>query len=85
MFKILVGVQLISAVYALRVVPQFGNSKLFAATKETEQEKSGIGWDSHRAIDAIPESLVKSIEGNASMRRKFEELCRTAQVSIRIN
>lgn len=39
-------------------------------------------WDSHIAVDQIPASLVSAIEGNESMRRKFEELCRNAQVSL---
>ena len=43
---------------------------------------SGIGWDSHRAIDSIPDSLVNEIEGNDSMRRKFERACREAQQQI---
>ena len=46
-----------------------------------EQSKIGISWDSHKAIESIPGALVKSIEGNDSMRRKFEMLCRSAQVS----
>ena len=58
-----------------------GKSRLYATTTPTdEQKKSGLGWDSHQAIDEIPESLVKTIDGNESMRRKFEALCRTAQV-----
>lgn len=52
------------------------------ATKSDEQSKSGIGWDSHKAIDSIPETLVRTIDGNESMRRKFELLCRTAQADI---
>lgn len=55
------------------------HSELFASTTD-EQSKSGIGWDSHKAIESIPESLVKSIEGNESMRKKFEQLCRKSQV-----
>lgn len=55
------------------------NTRL-AATTETE--KSGLGWDSHKAIDDIPDSLVKTIEGNDGMRRRFEQMCRSAQVSI---
>jgi coproporphyrinogen III oxidase len=58
-----------------------GSSALKAAATE-EQAKSGLGWDSHTAIDSIPESLVKTIEGNDSMRRKFELACRTAQAEI---
>ena len=48
----------------------------FAAVEEK------LGWDSHKAIDSIPETLVRTIDGNDSMRRKFELLCRTAQVVI---
>lgn len=40
-----------------------------------------LGWDSHKAIDLIPDTLVRTIDGNDSMRRKFEQLCRTAQVT----
>jgi len=47
---------------------------------QSEQAQSGIGWDSHEAIEAIPESLVKTIDGNETMRRKFEQLCRRSQV-----
>lgn len=53
-----------------------------SSTTSTEQAKSGLGWDSHKAIEEIPESLVNVIEGNESMRRKFEALCRGAQNSI---
>jgi len=49
---------------------------------QSEQAQSGIGWDSHEAIEAIPESLVKTIDGNETMRRKFEQLCRRSQSSI---
>jgi len=41
-----------------------------------------LGWDSHTAIDSIPDTLVRTIDGNDSMRRKFELLCRNAQASI---
>ena len=60
-----------------------GGSQL-GATATEEQVKSGLGWDSHQAVDSIPETLVKSIEGNGSMRRKFETLCREAQVRLNI-
>jgi len=56
------------------------NSRLWA-TKE-EQAKSGIGWDSHEAVESIPDSLCKEIDGNESMRSKFEQLCRGAQADI---
>ena len=51
-----------------------------SATKAEDDSK--LGWDTHKYIDEIPESLVKTIEGNESMRRKFELLCRNAQASI---
>lgn len=59
-------------------------TKLSASTADVKDptKASGIGWDSHQAIDEIPESLVNTIEGNESMRRKFEEACRNAQASI---
>jgi coproporphyrinogen III oxidase len=43
---------------------------------------AAIGWDSHKAVDNIPESLVRTIDGNAGMRKKFEQLCRNAQADI---
>lgn len=72
---------------ALRIIQDKGftsNSRhlLTRAGATTEQSKSGIGWDSHKPIEKIPESLVKAIEGNDSMRKKFEQLCREAQTSI---
>ena len=57
-------------------------SKLEATTVKDSAKESGLGWDSHQAIDKIPETLVNAIEGNDSMRRKFEEVCRNAQASI---
>ena len=65
------------------VKESFGKSRLFSSTSPTEeQKKSGLGWDSHQAIEEIPESLVRTIDGNDSMRRKFEALCRGAQVNF---
>ena len=42
---------------------------LLAMTAKVD-DKSGIGWDSHEAIDKIPETLVRTIDGNDSMRRR---------------
>eukprot|EP00349_Pseudokeronopsis_sp_Brazil_P008069 CAMPEP_0202967838 /NCGR_PEP_ID=MMETSP1396-20130829/12860_1 /ASSEMBLY_ACC=CAM_ASM_000872 /TAXON_ID= /ORGANISM="Pseudokeronopsis sp., Strain Brazil" /LENGTH=370 /DNA_ID=CAMNT_0049693375 /DNA_START=67 /DNA_END=1176 /DNA_ORIENTATION=- len=44
--------------------------------------KMDIGWDSHKAVDAIPDTLVRSIDGNEGMRKKFEKVCRDAQAKI---
>ena len=64
------------------VKESFSRSRLFSSAAPTEeQKKSGLGWNSHQAISDIPESLVRTIDGNDSMRRKFEALCRNAQVS----
>jgi len=41
---------------------------------------ASIGWDTHKAVEKAPESLVKGVEGNESMRRRFERACREAQV-----
>jgi coproporphyrinogen III oxidase len=57
-------------------------SALGATTAKNPTSESGIGWDSHQAIEEIPESLVNAIEGNDSMRRRFEEVCRNAQANI---
>ena len=39
-------------------------------------------WDDHVAIDAPPETLCKGLDGNDSMRRKFEVMLRAAQNKI---
>ena len=51
-------------------------SSLAATTTDTK-----IGFDSHNAVESIPETLVRSIDGNDSMRKKVEVLLRNAQVS----
>jgi len=64
-------------------------SRLFST--ETEGKKAenapavNLGWDSHKAVEAVPDSLVREEdgpEGNYPMRAKFERLCREAQISI---
>ena len=56
--------------------------KVFAAAGEPDTSKSGFGWDSHIATQSIPESLVKDIDGNESMRSRFEQMCRKSQVRL---
>ena len=66
------------------------SSKLSHLGSTTEKPKPGsdvnLGWNTHQAVDSVPDSLVKagdiSISGNDSMRAKFEQMCREAQVSI---
>ena len=54
--------------------------------KKEEAPPVSIGWDSHQAVDSIPDSLVREADGgpdgNFPMRYKFEKLCREAQISI---
>jgi len=62
---------------------------------ETKEENEGkkaenpppvnIGWDSHKPVESIPDSLVREgdgPDGNYPMRSKFEKMCREAQLSI---
>lgn len=35
-----------------------------------------------QAVEEVPQSLVRELEGNDSMRSKFEALCRKAQNDI---
>lgn len=76
-----VGVEALKLPSSFLAVPSIDRFKTkISASTTSEQAQSGIGWDSHEAIESIPESLVKSIDGNESMRRKFEQLCRRSQV-----
>ena len=43
---------------------------------------SELSWDSHSYVDDAPDTLVRGVEGNESMRRKFELMCREAQDKI---
>ena len=77
--KLAVVLSILSFASALRLNRgQTIQSKLGATV--TQPSSPELGWDSHKAIDSIPETLVRTIDGNESMRRKFEELCRSSQV-----
>ena len=52
------------------------------ADSRTGTAAGNIGWDSHVPIASAPDSLVRGVEGNESMRRRFEAMCRDAQNSI---
>ncbi|CAM9150058.1 unnamed protein product [Hapterophycus canaliculatus] len=52
------------------------------AASSTPTEAPSIGWDTHKAVEDVPQSLVRELEGNDSMRSKFEALCRKAQNDI---
>jgi hypothetical protein len=54
----------------------------FSALLAGEIGRNVSNFDSHSAVDSIPESLVKDIDGNAGMRAKFEKLCRKSQVKL---
>lgn len=53
-----------------------------SAAAPTKKEETGIGWNSHKPVTEVPESLVRGVEGNESMRRRFEKACREAQLAI---
>jgi len=48
----------------------------------TAPAKTGPTWDDHVAIPEAPDTLVKGVDGNDSMRRKFEKMLREAQNKI---
>jgi hypothetical protein len=54
------------------------------ASVEKEKPQQGppvhLGWDTHKPVSEAPDSLVRGVEGNESMRRRFEQACRRAQV-----
>ena len=70
----------VSAFRSLTSAIKSHRTSSFATAASAAQSTSNIGWDSHKAVDTIPESLVRSIDGNAGMRKKFEQVCREAQV-----
>jgi len=43
------------------------------------RSSESIDFNSHFAIDELPDSLVKDVDGNETVRRRFEELVRNAQ------
>jgi len=64
-------------------------SQMRMSSTETEEKKEAppvnIGWDSHKPVEKVPESLVREgdgPDGNTPMRAKFEQMCREAQISI---
>jgi len=65
-------------------------SQMRMSATETEEKKDeappvNIGWDSHKPVEKVPESLVREgdgPDGNTPMRAKFEKMCREAQISI---
>ncbi|KAJ1641318.1 Coproporphyrinogen III oxidase, partial [Pavlovales sp. CCMP2436] len=50
----------------------------------TEPAAPGIGWNSHQAVDKVPDMLCRPDDLNvdSNMRAKFERMCRDAQNSI---
>lgn len=61
--------------------PSLRKSLVMTATQNPASSK-GLGWDSHKAIDAPPDSLCKAGTANTAMRAKFEKMCREAQDAI---
>jgi len=83
--RVVLFITVLAAVNALQFPKSAAKVKIrggHGTPLEMSDNSSGLGWNSHQAIDKIPDSLTKTIEGNDSMRRKFEEACRFAQVSV---
>eukprot|EP01031_Cornospumella_fuschlensis_P034753 gene34753-42079_t len=58
------------------------NHRLFSTRAGSTTQDKSISWDSHKAVDEIPESLVKTIDGNQGIRKKVETLLRRSQLNI---
>eukprot|EP00293_Proteomonas_sulcata_P004389 CAMPEP_0184321106 /NCGR_PEP_ID=MMETSP1049-20130417/117373_1 /TAXON_ID=77928 /ORGANISM="Proteomonas sulcata, Strain CCMP704" /LENGTH=385 /DNA_ID=CAMNT_0026641803 /DNA_START=52 /DNA_END=1209 /DNA_ORIENTATION=+ len=66
-------------------LPRAWNAKvagLKMAASTEEKQDGGIGWDSHKAVDRVPDSLCLDGTANTEMRAKFEKMCREAQDHI---
>jgi hypothetical protein len=61
---------------------QGGSLKDMQRKKDISLRDQNNQFDNHSSVAGIPDSLVKSIDGNDSMRKKFEQLCRRSQVSL---
>jgi len=56
-----------------------------ASVEKTDSNPTNIGWDSHKPVSVVPDSLVREgdgPDGNYPMRAKFEKMCREAQLKI---
>lgn len=81
MLTALLGTLVILAVCdALRM--NNANHRLLKTSAGSTTQGKNISWDSYKAVDEIPESLVKTIDGNQSIRKKVETLLRKSQVII---
>lgn len=67
-------------------LPRSKFSKLaMASVEKTDSNPTNIGWDSHKPVSVVPDSLVREgdgPDGNYPMRAKFEKMCREAQLKI---
>jgi len=48
----------------------------------TEKKEEGLGFNSHQAVNAAPDTLCLDGTANTEMRAKFEKMCREAQDKI---
>mmetsp|Transcript_21653 Transcript_21653/g.45164 ORF Transcript_21653/g.45164 Transcript_21653/m.45164 type:complete len:384 (+) Transcript_21653:50-1201(+) len=65
--------------------PYLAPLRSVSSDKSSEAPPVNIGWDSHKAVSEVPDSLVRvgdGPEGNHPMRVKFEQMCRSAQIEI---
>eukprot|EP00904_Undaria_pinnatifida_P005687 jgi/Undpi1/2248/HiC_scaffold_12.g05634.m1 len=79
---LLLGSAVRSAPSDARVAVRGGASMSSTPAAASSTEAPSLGWDTHKAVKEVPDSLVRELEGNDSMRSKFEALCRKAQNDI---
>eukprot|EP00953_Heterococcus_sp_UTEX-ZZ885_P041806 21307-Heterococcus_DN1.PRE.2 len=58
------------------------NVQMSTTEEKVDKNPVNIGWHTHKAVDAVPDSLTRELDGNDSMRKRFEKLCREAQDDI---
>lgn len=76
---------LLGAACALSVNGRLPKTKLHASatTAAPASQTAGPKWDDHMPITGdTPETLVRGVEGNESMRRRFEAMVRSGQLEI---
>ncbi|GMH54964.1 hypothetical protein TrRE_jg4634 [Triparma retinervis] len=70
---------------SLALRPKFSALAMATPEKTADKNPTSIGWDTHKPVSVIPDSLVREgdgPDGNYPMRAKFEAMCREAQKKI---
>ena len=80
MNNLAVLIAVLSCLSALTAFSLPNNRLPMLKSKSNKAHASSRGIEPHHSVDFIPESLVKDIDGNESIRRRFETVLRSAQV-----